>query len=38
LVRFKPHADFVPIFRLAAPISGWKEKDGFVFSVTNRIC
>jgi site-specific DNA recombinase len=38
LVRFKPHADFVPIFRLAAPMSGWKEKDGFVFSVTNRIC
>jgi hypothetical protein len=35
LVRFKPHADFVPIFRLAAPMSGWIEKDGFVFSVAD---
>jgi len=32
LVGFKPHVDFVPIFRLAAPLSGWIEKEGFVFS------
>jgi len=32
LVGFKPHVDFVPIFRLAAPLSGWSEKEGFVFS------
>jgi hypothetical protein len=38
LVGFRPHPDFVPIFRLAAPMSGWKEKDGFVFSVTDRVC
>jgi hypothetical protein len=38
LVGFRPHSDFVPIFRLAAPMSGWKEKDGFVFSVIDRVC
>ena len=32
LTRFKPHVDFVPIFRLATPLSGWDEKEGFVFS------
>jgi len=32
LTRFKPHVDFVPIFRLAAPLSGWIEKEGFIFS------
>jgi hypothetical protein len=37
LVGFRPHSDFVPIFRLAAPMSGWKEKDGFVFSVIDRL-
>jgi DNA invertase Pin-like site-specific DNA recombinase len=31
LVGFKPHTEFVPIFRLAAPLSGWSEKEGFVF-------
>jgi len=31
LVGFKPHAEFVPIFRLAAPLSGWSEKEGFIF-------
>lgn len=31
LVGFKPHADFVPIFRLAAPLSGWSETEGSVF-------
>jgi hypothetical protein len=34
LVGFKPHADFVPIFRLAAPLSGWSETEGFVFRTT----
>jgi hypothetical protein len=29
LVGFKPHTEFVPIFRLAAPLSGWSEKEGF---------
>lgn len=31
LVGFRPHSDFVPIFRLAAPLSGWSEADGHVF-------
>ena len=34
LVGFKPHADFVPIFRLAAPLSGWSESEGSVFRTT----
>jgi site-specific DNA recombinase len=33
MVGFKPHADFVPIFRLAAPLSGWSETEGFVFRI-----
>ncbi len=36
LVGIKPHSDFVPIFRLAAPLSGWSEKEGFVFR-TDRL-
>jgi DNA invertase Pin-like site-specific DNA recombinase len=31
LVGFKPHAEFVPIFRIVAPFSGWSEKEGFIF-------
>lgn len=27
-VGFKPQSDFVPIFRLAAPLSGWTETEG----------
>jgi hypothetical protein len=34
LVGFKPHAEFVPIFRLAAQFSVWSEKEGFVFRTT----
>ena len=34
LVGFKPQSDFVPIFRLAAPFSGWTETKGFVFRTT----
>lgn len=26
MVRFKPPAEYAPIFRLAAPLSGWTEK------------
>lgn len=32
VVRFKPHKDFVSIFRLAASLTGWTEKEGIVFS------
>jgi site-specific DNA recombinase len=34
VVRFKPHKDFVAIFRLAASLTGWTEKEGVVFSTT----
>jgi len=34
LVGFKPQSDFVPIFRLAAPFSGWTETMVFVFRTT----
>lgn len=34
LVGFRQHSDFVPIFRLAAPLSGWNETDGFIFRTT----
>lgn len=32
-VRFKPHTEFVHIFRLAAPLTGWTESDGFSFNI-----
>ena len=32
MVRFKPPAEYAPIFRLAAPLSGWTEKEGLIFS------
>lgn len=34
LVGFRQHSDFVPIFRLAAPLSGLNETDGFIFRTT----
>jgi hypothetical protein len=37
MVRFKPLAEYAPIFQLAAPFSGWTEKEGFVFSISDEI-
>jgi len=37
MVRFKPLSEYAPIFQLAAPFSGWTEKEGFVFSTSGEI-
>ena len=37
MVRFKPLSEYAPIFQLAAPFSGWTEKEGFIFSTSDEI-
>jgi hypothetical protein len=27
ITRFKPAAEFIELFRIAAPLSGWEERD-----------
>jgi len=36
MVKFKPHTEFVHIFRLAAPMSDWTETDGYIFQVEKQ--
>ena len=31
MVRFRPLAEYAPLFRLAAPPSGWIEAEGYTF-------
>jgi hypothetical protein len=37
IVSFKPKAEFVEIFRLAAPLTGWHEIEGSVFDLAQNI-
>jgi hypothetical protein len=33
ITRFKPAAEFMELFRIAAPLSGWKEREDGSFVV-----
>ena len=35
MVRFRPLAEYAPLFRLAAPLSGWFEEDGYTFRTSD---
>lgn len=37
MIIFKPPAEYAPIFRVAAPLSGWTEKEGLVFSTSDDL-